>query len=660
MSRVSIGSRSVTINGPAESIFDSYSSKFYRDDIQGIRAISALLIMIYHIWFNRVSGGVDVFFVISGFLITTTLLRGLASTGRVRPTLFWSRICRRIFPSAYTVLITTLALSILFVPAPLWKYGVNEFVAASAQVENLELIRMGADYLAREAPPSQFQQFWALSIQMQFYLALPIVVMLLAHFAHRRQSLRPMYAGIAVLITASFVFSVVLTQVQPNEAYFHPLTRAWEFLAGGLVALFYPKIAGSENASNARIWNIVTFAAIAVLASLGLTLGGTAAFPGWVAMLPVACAVILIIAGAASRTQPLVTAALSHPVLVYFGKFSFTIYLWHWPLLVFAHHLFQTTSLNFIQGAGVIMTALVLAVGTTRFIENPLTRRPIIKPVLLLVLQVGFALMIVGIGLFLRQGIVQMAASQTGNIENIGRTGTLALQDDTNISLEKFITVDLDRPAGIACLTQECVGGDEEADRLIVMSGFSHSAQWFDIVDQLGQEHGYRVVTRFQQQDLAAVIADTGADVLLMNSTKTSESGSGKQERLPEADVEQWKELASQGVHVIVIRDNPRFGFYQNACVWQHQDDAVECAIRQSEILREVDPVAEIDRELDHLYAVDLTQLFCADGMCPAVHDDVMMYYDKHHISKSYSNYIEGSVISAIEKAAPDLFSKTQ
>lgn len=640
------------------SIFASYSESFYRNDIQGIRAISALLIMIYHIWLSRVSGGVDVFFVISGFLIATTLLRGLASTGRVHPTRFWSGIFKRVFPSAYTVLFVTLALTLVFVPAPLWKYGVNEFTASAAQIENLELIRMGADYLDREAPPSQFQQFWALSIQMQFYLVLPFIFMLLAFIALRRESVKPLVWGISAVAVASFTFSVYLTHVQPNEAYFHPFARFWEFLAGALVALVYPKLSTLGKLSSPLLWNIFTIAAVAVLATLGLTLGAVAPFPGWVALIPVLCAVTLITAGRASVEPTVATKALSNKTLVYFGSFSFTIYLWHWPVLVFAHHLLGTTQLNFLQGLLVIGIAIVLAVLTKRFIEDPLNQRRIKRPVRRLVIQLGFVLVVVALGLVLRQGIVYMAAAQTGNVDHVDLPMALTIQGDVEIPLEAFVTIDLNRPTGIDCLTRDCSGGDPNAEKLIVMAGASHSAQWYDIVDELGKQEGFRVITRLGQEDLSAIVSETNPDVLMMNSTKTFNSGSGAVEEVYLDDTEQWEEISAGGVQIIALRDNPRFGFYQNSCVWKHQNNADECAIEQSEVLLSVDPARAFDAAHENFHSIDLTDHFCARGVCPAVHDGVLMYYDKHHISKSYSNYIEDDVIRELVNHVPEVFAQ--
>ncbi|HEY6612166.1 MAG TPA: acyltransferase, partial [Pseudomonas sp.] len=160
----------------------------YRDDIQGVRAIGAILIALYHIWIHKVSGGVDVFFVMSGFLMTGVLIRQLESTNRIQPFVFWGNLVKRIAPSACTVLLATLLLGYFFVPEPLWTQFIKEVTYSAIQVENIGLMRNSVDYLARELPPSPVQQFWALSIQVQFYVFLPLILTLVLGLSKRPSS----------------------------------------------------------------------------------------------------------------------------------------------------------------------------------------------------------------------------------------------------------------------------------------------------------------------------------------------------------------------------------------------------------------------------------------------------------------------------------------
>ena len=211
----------------------------YRHDIQGIRAISALLIAVYHIWINKVSGGVDVFFVISGFLMTGVLIRQIHQLDRIRPLIFWGNLIKRIAPCACTVLLFTLVAGYFIVPEPLWSQLIQETLFSALNLENIELMRRSVDYLARELPPSPVQQFWALSTQVQFYLLLPPVLMLALWIGRRKGSVSrtPLLLGIGLVAVASLFYSIVETAREPVSSYFNPAARVWEFFSGALLVM---------------------------------------------------------------------------------------------------------------------------------------------------------------------------------------------------------------------------------------------------------------------------------------------------------------------------------------------------------------------------------------------------------------------------------------
>ena len=154
----------------------AYKKTEYRNDIQGVRAIGAILIMVFHIWFSKVSGGVDVFFVVSGFLMTSLLLSQILGEGNLNPLLFWSQIIKRVAPSAYTVLAVSLLAGYFFLPVDQVMNLFSETLASALHFENIQLIKKGVNYLTADAGKSLVQQFWALSIQMQFYILLPLLV----------------------------------------------------------------------------------------------------------------------------------------------------------------------------------------------------------------------------------------------------------------------------------------------------------------------------------------------------------------------------------------------------------------------------------------------------------------------------------------------------
>lgn len=223
-------------------MFDKYCSMGYRNDIQGVRALGAILIMIFHIWVNKVSGGVDVFFVISGFLMSFILLRGYFKDNIINPFLFWGSIVKRIAPSAYVVLGVTLFVSYL-ISVPNSLYGsINEIVYSSLHLENLQLIRKSIDYLASDSTPSPVQQFWALSLQMQFYFLLPLTILPLAYVSKRVNSSMPLIYGVIIVVILSFIYSIIETNTNPTRSYFNPIARAWEFFLGTLTFILTSNI----------------------------------------------------------------------------------------------------------------------------------------------------------------------------------------------------------------------------------------------------------------------------------------------------------------------------------------------------------------------------------------------------------------------------------
>lgn len=305
--------------------------KRFRADIEGVRAVAALLVAIYHIWLGRVSGGVDVFFVIAGFLITGSLLRGMQRTGRVDVGRFLGRLAIRLLPNALTVLITVGVATVLLFPLSRQQAVMREITASALYVENWQLIANSVDYLARDAEDSPVQHFWAMSIQGQFYL-IWVALALISLVGARRAIGRRFIALMALLTLVSFVISVTMTWTDQPVAYFHTATRAWEFGIGGLVAglVAVPRL--SERGQRIAGWS-----GLVLIVCTGMVVPVSSAFPGIAALLPVTGAVLILLGGTPSRHS--VASVLSSRPLVSLGGVAYAIYLWHWPLLVFYLHL---------------------------------------------------------------------------------------------------------------------------------------------------------------------------------------------------------------------------------------------------------------------------------------------------------------------------------
>jgi len=635
-----------------ESVLHIYLTSFYRRDLQGIRAASAFLIMIYHIWLGKVSGGVDVFFVVSGFLMGSQLLRTAAKTSTIDPLTFWSRLVLRIFPSAYFVLFSTIVLTVAFIPPPIWKFGVLELIASSAFVENWELVRTATDYLARENPPSQFQQFWALSVQIQFYLVLPLLMFVATRLAEWTKRLSSAVGAIASLAGISLLWSLYATGRNPSGAYFSTFTRAWELLTGVLAAFVYPTIASLRlNVQVAQAAYALAFASLLVLGAL---VPVSIHFPGWIAAVPVLLILLIILCGSVEGGGGALGKLLSTERFVSLGELSFTIYLWHWPILIAFHHILGTTELTLIEGLTVMALALAASFFTNRFVERPLLAKREQANSRALLVVTTFAAAVFVFGVATQRTLAMVARWQGPPAKSL--TPTADTQAQVSIPFATFVTSNYDRPYAINhCLEGPiCKFGATDAKRTVALVGESHAAQWQPALEWIANKRGFRLVTVLTNQHTLEEILKIAPEVVVTTSTSTPIYGTkGGAEKVPDAHVELWSELSKHGIKILAIRDNPRFNFYQNACVWNHRKDAQVCGLKRNKIFSDGRPAKSLEGKIPGLRTVDLTDLFCGPEICPAVHDDQLIYYDRHHFTASYMKHIAPAALDMIAAQAP-------
>jgi peptidoglycan/LPS O-acetylase OafA/YrhL len=346
----------------------------FRPDIEGLRAVAVLAVVLFHAGVPFLPGGfvgVDVFFVISGFLITGMLWREVRSTGGVRLGRFFGARARRLLPAGSVVLLTTAAASAWLLPPLEARSVLGDAVASALYAGNYRLALRDTDYLAADTAPSPFQHFWSLGVEEQFYVLWPVLLILTA-WAVRRFSRRagvpsalPYVAVLAVVAAGSFVTSLAWTASSPSWAYFSLPSRAWELAVGGLVALTLPAWQRLPRAAAAGLgWTGMGMVAVGCL-----VLGESTAYPGTAALLPV-LGTALVIAGGASQPRAGVGTVLSLPPMRFIGRVSYSWYLWHWPALLLAPHLVGGE----LEPVGRLSTAVValgLAMLTVALIENP-------------------------------------------------------------------------------------------------------------------------------------------------------------------------------------------------------------------------------------------------------------------------------------------------
>jgi peptidoglycan/LPS O-acetylase OafA/YrhL len=366
------------------------STAAYRPDIDGLRAISILLVVGYHAQPWLIPGGfvgVDIFFVISGFLITRIILSQL-ETGRFSLMDFYARRVRRIFPALAVVLTATYLIGwFVLLPDSFSTLGKNT-AAGVAFVSNIfQLGQTG--YFAEAASKNPLLHLWSLGIEEQFYIFWPLT--LLITFGSRRRLF-----WMSALAAASFSVSLMIFLGYKEWSFYSPMSRAWELLAGGIVAANH--LYKSDSGRSAQTENLC--AAIGAMAIFGGAFGLTkeSLFPGLYALLPVGGAVMII----ASPNSLLNNFVLSNRFMVLIGLISYPLYLWHWPLLCYLAILRNGVP-NFIEIWAVVLVAGALSWFTFRFVEVPIRRQPSVVP------KISFALVAIG-----TLGIVTAAGSGLG------------------------------------------------------------------------------------------------------------------------------------------------------------------------------------------------------------------------------------------------------
>lgn len=547
----------------------------FRTDVEGLRAVAVILVVAFHAGVPHLDGGfigVDVFFVLSGYLITRLMLAERERTGTISLMGFWSRRARRLLPAACLTLVTTLVVA-QFVLPPLQRRSVTiDALFSSVFLANVRFARSLGDYFGgqlAEAYPSPFLHYWSLAVEEQFYVVWPLVVLAATRIGRRpRVSLAVVAGSIAI---ASFAVSVWWTPRQPESAFYLLPARMCELLAGALLA-----IVGS--ASLGRIPGAVR-AGLGWLGLIGIvvatvTYSEASAFPGYLALLPVLATVAVLVAGAGDRAPFGPGRLLELRTLQWIGGISYALYLWHWPALVLAQAHDPTGSA--LQRAGAVAVSVVLAALSMRLVENPVRYAKALSapPVRGLALGLGLtavSIAVIGVS-WSRQPALgtdeaapvvslvpvpetmppatddDLSADSSGASPATGSSESTSVPteaDDTLQVLERQMAAILDEAAGTTdvpsnlrpslasasddlaqvyrdgCITLgesrevlDCRYGAVGSDETIVLFGDSHAAHWFPAVEQIADDRNVELVTILKGGCPVADVPSTRADLI--------------------------------------------------------------------------------------------------------------------------------------------------
>ncbi|MCG2622257.1 acyltransferase [Arthrobacter sp. I2-34] len=665
-----------------------------------MRALAVSMVVAYHLWPGALTGGfvgVDVFFVISGYLMTAHLLGRQPRTGRDLLQ-FWARRIRRLLPAAFVVLAATAVGSRVLTPSTQWEDNARQIVGSALYVQNWLLAGSSVDYLASDNAPTPVQHFWSLSVEEQFYLGWPVLLLALFAVARKRRH-RPAVAlrwTVAGVIAVSLAFSVLATAVEPASAYFITPTRIWELAAGGFVATLAP-LAATRLPQPATA--VLAWTGMAAILLAGSGYSARTPFPGYAALLPVLGTALVVLAGTSRTYSP--TGILRLRPVQWLGDASYSIYLWHWPLLVLLPGLFGP---GLPSQLAVLALTLVLSALTKTYVEDrfrlslPSARllpsyRFAAAGMAVVVLLGGAQLVEVGY----RQ---QLAASQLAAVTQsrkpcIGAAaaaqGFKQCPPDPKAELvpePALAKKDLPDAYRDGCWAEDdfldrpvCTYGNGPVR--IALVGNSHAGHWLPALQALARRHGWTISTFLVSRcNVTNAPLELGTEARTQNCLDygdwvMEQTNGGKfdlvitseRQSVP-VQGESWgttripavagyasylKQWAKAGTRVLVIKDPPYPGSRISNipdCLAAHSGNPAACAGTPSS-WHWMDPLDEAARKvsLPGISRVDLDKYFCTGGVCPAAIGSVVAYRDGSHITATYASSLAPYLAKPIDKA---------
>lgn len=712
-------SAAAVAHNPAESLAARYrphgsAESGFQPAVEGLRAVAVIAVMLFHAGVPFVSGGyigVDVFFVISGYLITGLLLRELRRTGTVSLRRFYARRARRLLPAATLVLVVVAYLSWLLVPVGQREDVGLSVMAAAVFAANWVFAAQAGDYFNQGTETNPVLHFWSLSVEEQFYLIWPGLLLLLALPRLWRSLGTPrvrIAVGVAALAAASLAYAIWLTSTDPAAAYFVTPARMWELAAGALLALASPVLPRIPR------WIGVGLGTVGLLGigTAALLFNATTPFPGTAALLPVVATMMVLAASRTGGAGP-VLGWLGHPVMVRIGAMSYSLYLWHWPFAVFAPLLFPAS------GAWIVTLAVLLSVlpaaASFFWLENPIRHaRPLVAdPTWSLLVGVLCIAMALGSGAVLRNAAIDRSDNVEARQELLAglelAQGAAALSELSATAPQPAVAIvpapevankDVGQPQ-TACQDVDepqlrmCTAGPLEAPIRIALVGDSHAAQWFAALEGPARATGVRVesytkpacpfaggvsVLRNSDGKVADHVSCTDWQIQVANrllndppDLLVAAARDGRTiVRGPEGILDPWQssaplaegmakqyaDLVAAGISVVHIRDTPDMTGAGDVpdCVGRYRDQLDRCALAASVALGGHKYFPRLQQALpEGATAIDLSDRICTQTHCPAVVGNVMVWRDSHHLTATYARTISPYLWQRLRSAEPSL-----
>ena len=642
----------------------------FRPDIEGLRALAILAVVLYHAGVPAVSGGfvgVDLFFVLSGFLITGLLLRELESTGRIALRDFWARRVRRLLPAASTVLIATAIASAFILPETVRTETALAIVSATLYAANWFFAANSLDYLNADEAPSPVLHFWSLGVEEQFYAVWPLA--LLGIFLLVRRMGIPWRIAIGgfagVVWVASFWASVYFSEVSQPIAFFSSPTRFWQLATGALLALYRPRRQPLPVSVSLQVGGLLLL--VFAIFELGNAIERGNPYPGFLALIPTLATAMVVAGGMGTAgTRSPVDRLLGTPLFQWLGGMSYSWYLWHWPVLVLWQRQFGETSIP--TNVVLAQAALVLAWLTHILIENPIRFWKPLGVRAPASLAVGGVLMAFTIASASALSMTDAMHDEEAAARNFIPLPSIAREDVSKVYTTNCVVQYSDTAQ------PECIFGDASASRRMVLIGDSHAASMFPAIDAAAKTLGYRLDTRiklgctvaavdqwhfkfnkpfrecstWRAEQVLDLTRDPADVVIVVNANNPTPPVFDPQEQ-QRLEVQPgrvaWikgyaatlRKLSNAGSRVIMLRDNPRVPGNIADCVAMHMDEPAACNYARRYGLPE--PAADVlaARAVPGVRTLDLSDTICDDRTCYAVRNGILAWQKGNHYTATFA-----------------------
>jgi len=669
----------------------------FRPDIQGLRAIAVLLVVLYHIWPQSLTGGyvgVDVFFVISGFLMTALLLRRPPQS-RKDFAGFWARRIRRLLPAALLVILVTAVATWLLAPSPLWTTTARQVLATTFYVQNWVLAANSVDYLAADDAPSPLLHYWSLSVEEQFYLLWPIVIALAIFWARRRRRgvRTPVLTVVALILVASLAISWWYTSAVPAAAYFITPTRMWELALGGLIAALPATLVTRVPRS---VRSAVAWLGIAAIIATGVLYTDATPFPGLTALLPTVGTAVVLWAQPAGAGSP--AGILGLRPVQYIGDISYSLYLWHWPLVALLPYV--SGSIGILDQCAILAGSVVLAGVSKVLVEDPLRRPRGARPTLNAYRFGAVGMVCLGVvgALWLQVATARVqAAAQAAEVAvaqggscfgaaSMNRGFAACPQDPAVAPVPAPEAAKLDKAVAYPdhCWSfapfdkhPTCTYGTGPVK--VALLGNSHAGHWLPALIELAQARHWTITTYLisqcapsdtrQQFDTAAKSENCyqygqwalrqiskGDYDLIVTSNRLSvpslHQSWAQSDKSARVGFRQYLRKLASAAPVVVLHDLPYPGRrVKNIpdCLAQNTGAVATCnGTPQS--WSWYYPFAAAAKGLRGVSVIDLTRYFCTATTCPAVIGGVTVYFDGSHMTATYAKTLAPYLGKALDR----------